>query len=69
MLRSHAFGWVKNEVDYADGYVNLFGKQGPPYPVQECESGGFSLEKKQLKSSKSVGPCDFSSSIFMGTDQ
>lgn len=68
MLRSHAFGWVKNEADYADGYVNLFGKRGPPYPLQECESGGFSLGKNQLKSSKSVGPCDFSSSIFMGTD-
>jgi len=62
-----ALGPVKFEVDYADGYDNLSAKQRTACTLQECESGSFSLEGNQLRSSKSVGPCDFSSSIFMGT--
>jgi len=62
-----ALGSVKIEADYAEGYDNLFGKQRIPCTLQEYESGSFFAEGNQLKSSTSVGPCDFSSSIFMGT--
>lgn len=73
LLKSHDkplpcdLGSVWFEADYTDGYDNWCGKQRTPCTLQQCESGSFSSEGNQLKSSKSVGPCDFSSSIFMGT--
>ena len=73
LLKSHDkplpcdLGSVRFEADYADGYDNWCGKQRTPCTLQQCESGSFSSEGNQLKSNKSVGPCDLLSSIFMGT--